>query len=124
MTGARSQIRQVITDLGTEVFFIPITVSINSYGDKTETEGVGVSVQAIPAEYFKGRYNYQPVGNINEGDVILIIRDDETLDIRDGSTIYTIELDDSIYQVDSIEDFDIANITLAKQVILKKRLYG
>lgn len=122
MTGARAQIRNVIDTYGSNIQITPITVSYDSYGDKTETDGTPVDVKAIPFEYFRARYNFQPVGDIQEGDFIMIIRDDETIAMQSSTTIYKVVLDDTAYLVESIEDFDLADITLAKQVILRKRL--
>lgn len=122
MTKTRSTIRKVIDDYGSTITITPITIVIDKWGDKTESNGTPVSTVGVSYDYFTARFNFQPIGNLTEGDVIVIIKDDETITTQTGLTIYKVTYNSIDYNVISVEDYKVANLVLAKEIILKKRI--
>ena len=121
MTKTRNSIRKVIDNYGSTITITPITISTDKWGDKTESDGTPVETVEISYDYFTARYNFQPIGNMSEGDFIIIVKDDESITTQSGSTIYKMTYNSVNYDVISVEEYEVANVVLAKQVILKKR---
>jgi|TARA_Y100000034_G_C6849013_1_gene384959 hypothetical protein len=121
MTKTRNSIRKVIDNYGSTITITPITISTDKWGDKTESDGTPVETVGISYDYFTARYNFQPIGNMSEGDFIIIVKDDESITTQSGSTIYKMTYNSVNYDVISVEEYEVANVVLAKQVILKKR---
>jgi len=122
MTKTRNSIRKVIDNYGSSITITPITISKDKWGDKTESDDTPVSTVGIGYDYFSSRFNFQPIGNMSEGDFIIIIRDDETITTQSGTTIYKMTYNSEEYNVLSVEEYEVADVVLAKQVILKKRI--
>ena len=125
MVGARNSIRNLIDTYGSTVTITLIIITKDKWGDKTETPGAPTTMLAIPYDILPDKFNFQPVGDISEGDVVMIIRDDETtvfLESAGATGIRTKLTYESIdYDIISFEDYDLSGITLAKQIILRKR---
>ena len=122
MTKTRGTIRKVIEDYGSTITITPMTIALDKWGDKTETTGTPVSTVGVSYDYFTARFNFQPAGNLTEGDVIIIIKDDETITTQSGSTTYKVTYNSVVYNIISVEDYKVADTILAKQIILKKRI--
>jgi len=122
MTKTRNSIRKVIDNYGSTVVITPMTISNDKWGDKTESDGAQVSTVGISYDSFVARYNFQPAGNLTEGDVIIILKDDETITTQTGSTIYKVTYNSKDYEVVSVEEYVVGDVDLAKQVILKERI--
>lgn len=79
-----------------------------------------ISTVGIPYNIFSGSFNYQPVGDISEADLVLLLKDSETVapsgDIRYKVTYKTVD-----YDIISVENIKLNDVVLAKQLILKKR---
>ena len=121
MTNARRTIRKLVDDYGTAITITPMTLAKDKWGDKTETTGTPVVTVGVSFNIMADKFNYQPMGDISDADLIVIIKDDETIAAESGSTRYKVTYESVLYDVVSLEDFDLAGLTLAKQIILKKR---
>lgn len=123
MTSLQSSIRDTIDDLGQTIVITPITLTLTGkYGDKTESNGTPVSTVGVPYTYFKERFNFIPVGDLVEGDMLLIIKDNETIAVESSNVRYKVTVDSVDYDVVTLEDYNIANLTVAKQLTLRKRI--
>jgi len=122
MTKTRNSIRKVIESYGSTITITPYTVTNDKWGDKTESAGTPVETVGISYNNFTSKFNFQPVGNLSEGDFIIIIKDDETIATQEGINFYKMTYNSIIYNVISVEEYEVANVVLAKQVILKKRI--
>ena len=122
MTKTRNSIRKVIESYGSTITITPYTVTNDKWGDKTESDGTPVDTIGISYNNFTSRFSFQPVGNLSEGDFIIIIKDDETIATQEGSNFYKMAYNSITYDVLSVEEYEVANVVLAKQVILKKRI--
>jgi len=123
MTKTRSSIRKIIEKYGSTITITPITITTDKWGDKTETDGTTVSTVGIPYDIMSERFNFQMPGDLVEGDMIMILKDDETVDSPTDNIRYKITFDSQDYDVISVEDYDVSDITLAKQVTCKKRIW-
>ena len=79
-----------------------VSPSTDKWGDNTASYSAGASIDVIPFTYVSGRNNYQPFGDLQEGDVDLVVKYSVTVTIRDkitfNSTPYFIaEIDDSAF---------------------------
>ena len=122
MTKTRSSIDGVIDNYGSTITITPLTISRDKWGDKTESAGSAVATVGIPYDIMSERFNFQAIGNLEEGDTIIIIKYDETIATQSSDIRYKITFDSIDYDVTSIEDYDVAGITLAKQIIAKRRI--
>jgi len=121
MTKTRTSISGVIDDYGSAVTITPLTLAKDKWGDKTETAGTPVVTVGIPYDYFVNRFNYKSVGDIVDGDFIVIIKYDETIAAQAGEVRYKMTYSAVEYDVTSVEDYVISGLVLAKQIICKKR---
>ena len=112
----------MIDDLGSTITITPLTITRDKWGDKTESSGSAVATVGLPYDIFSEKYNFQMVGDLDEGDTIVIIKYDETVATQASDVRYKLTFDSIDYDVISIEDYDISGITLAKQIICKKRI--
>ena len=122
MTKTRDTITNVINSYGSSVTITPLTLSFSKYGDKTESTGTPVSTVGVTYDIFSTRMNIQPMGKVPEGDLMVIIKYNETVTAPSGATEYKVTYNGVEYSVSSVEDYVVANTTLAKNLILKKRL--
>jgi hypothetical protein len=121
LTSARTQVTKVITDYGSTITITPVTLTTSKWGDKTEVAGTPVSTVGIPYDIFVGKFNFQPTGDVMDGDVVLIIKYNETVALDTSNVRYKVTYNSVDYNIINIENFDVANITIAKRLILSKR---
>jgi hypothetical protein len=122
MSKTRASISGVIEDYGSTIVFTPMTLTRDKWGDKTESDGSTVATVGIPYDIFGEKFNYQAAGDLEEGDTIIIIKYDETVATQSSDVRYKVTFDSIDYDVISIEDYDVAGLTLAKQVMAKRRI--
>ena len=122
ITNAQSSVDNVIDTYGSTVVITPMTNTEDKWGDKTESDGTPVSTLGIPYNIMSERFNFIPAGDLVEGDIILILKNDETIYAQNGEVRYKITFDSIDYDVISVEDYDVADTTLAKQVVCRKRI--
>lgn len=121
LTGVRTNISNVIDELGSAIIITPLIITVDKWGDKLEATGIPVNTVGIPLNYIVFKYNFQKPGDLQEGESVVVIKYDETVYIINSDTRYKVEIDSVEYDVVRIEDYDVADITLAKKLIIKKR---
>ncbi len=119
-TSVRTRVRRTIdnTNLRSTFTLTPITRTTgedSGYGQPTEAEGTEVSVNAIPSRYVKTRIGLQPIGDLQEGEIRFLIRDDQTIDTDDKVTFESQE-----YKIRSIEPIHFNGVDVAQAIILSK----
>lgn len=122
LTNTRNSVTDMIDTYGSTVTITPMSLTQDKWGDKTESDGTPVVTVGIPYDIFSERFNFLTVGDLTEGDTLIIVKYDETIYAQSSDTRYKITFDSVDYDVISVEDYDVANITLAKQIVCKKRI--
>jgi hypothetical protein len=121
MTKTRDAIRSVIDNYGTAITIDRYIHTKDKWGDWSKGTKTSVTTVGIPYNYFRDRFGFQPVGDMLEGEMKLIIRDDDVaLPHVAGATDYRYELtyDSKTYRVIATETFIVAGIVLAKEVTM------
>lgn len=118
----RNQVRSLIADanLRSELTLTPKTVSLGSrggYEQNTEADGTERIVFCIPSNYVKNRTGLFKFGDLKEGEVRFLIRDDEVLDTNDEVTF-----DGNTYHVRLIREIFFNEVTIAIGVTLSRKL--
>ena len=93
--------------------------SISNWGDETPSYASAVDVVAVPWLHIANRYNPLPFGDLQEGDVDMAFKYNQSLSVKDvifGGTL------SSSYIVKEIEEFPIANGLLVKVARLSKSI--
>jgi hypothetical protein len=121
-TSVRSQVRSLIGDanLRSEITLTPLTRTKGSRGGYEQvsvSEGTARTVYAIPSGYVKGRVGLEKFGDLKEGEVRVLIRDDETLDENDGVTFNG---DD--FNIREVRNVYFNEIVIAQSLTLNRRL--
>lgn len=75
----------------------------------------------VPYDIMVNTFNFQRVGDLVEADLILIVKDTEDVFASNSERRMYITYKNVDYDVISVEKYMIKNVTLAKQVMLKKR---
>ena len=112
----------MVDNLGSTITITPLTITKDKWGDKTESEGTPVVTVGLPYDIFSEKYNFQTAGDLDEGDTVVIVKYDETVATQSNDIRYKLTFDSQDYDITSIEDYDISGITLAKQIMCKKRI--
>lgn len=119
-TKIRSSVRSVIDTYGSTITIVKYVITSDKWGDTTEGSGTSTPTIGVPYDIFIGRFNFQKVGGINDGDLTIIVKDDEDIDTVGTPNRYRLTYNSVNYKVVSVEDYDLADVTLAKQIICKK----
>jgi hypothetical protein len=90
------------------------------FDDVFKGGGVTTSV-GIPYDIMVDKFNFQPVGDIGDGDLILLVKDSEDVFIQDSEKYMYITYKTIDYDVVSFEKFMLKDVTIAKQLVLKRR---
>lgn len=112
VTAKKAKIESVIDDYGTSVTFT--VQSPDTYSEDTgwsKTSGGTTVTNVISYDYFTFNQNFQPMGNVKEGDIRLIAKAGVT--IQNG---YTFTYDSKSFEVTGINKLDLAGVTLAQVV--------
>lgn len=120
-TRFKSQIDNILNNnaIRSTVTFTPKTKVIGAYGgyvSPTETTSSDVTVYCIPMSYVKTKFMKQFIGNLNAGDVDIIIKGDVTI-TRDYDATWQSET----YDVTEIRPFVLNDVIVAKVVGLNKK---
>jgi hypothetical protein len=121
MTKTRTSIGRVIDDYGSTITITPLTLTRDKWGDKSESAGTPVATVGISYDYFTSKFNFQPVGEVLEGMFIVIVKYDETIAAQAGEVRYKLTYNSVDYDVMSVEEYEVGDIVLAKQIIAKKK---
>lgn len=76
--------------------------SNDKWGDQTGTYSAGSSIDVVPFMYVDNRLNYQPFGDLQEGEVDFVVQYSTTVTPTDqltwqGDTYFITEVDDSAF---------------------------
>lgn len=106
-------------NIRSELLLTPITTTIgdrSGYEESTETEGTAVIVFAIPSNFIKTRLGLEKFGDLEEGEIRFLIRDDQTVDTDDKVTY-----DSTDWSIRMLSKIDFNEVTCAQTIILAKR---
>lgn len=107
---------KVFSKIGSTVVLSALTSeSTDKWGDATPTYAAGTNVTAVPYDYVVDRLNYQPFGDLREGEVVMIFKYDQALDTDDKITYNSVD-----YQVLEVEDFPYNDGILARAARMVK----
>lgn len=109
---------RLFDNIGTTVVLSAYTqTSTNDYGDELASYAVASSIVAVPYSLISKNNNYQPFGDMQEGDMDIVFKYNQTINLKDRITVFGTN-----YLVKSVEDFPIANGLLAKVARITKAL--
>ena len=91
------------------------------YEDTTEILATTTSIDCIPSTISKPAILQELMGDIKQGDVSLLIRDDVSIDIQ-SLTDYEVIFNNDTYKLDEIKPIFFNDVTIAKTLILTKEL--
>jgi hypothetical protein len=121
LTGVRKSVRSIVDDYGSPITLHPIDITTDKWGDKTELSTNTTTTVGIPYDIMVDKFNFQPIGDISDADLILIVKDTEDVFVDVGDRRMFITYKSVDYEVISVEKFIVKDITIAKQLIAKKR---
>lgn len=121
-TSIRNTVRRLIADanLRTSITLTPLTRATGSgggYSAVTETSGTARTIYGIPSSYIQDKIDLVKFGDLKNGEVRMLVRDDETLDTNDK-----VAFDSQTYNIRSIEPIYFNDVTIAVELILSERL--
>jgi len=116
----RSQVRNLLSDpnIRSEITLQHITRTRGGrggYDSPTETVTSTDTVYAVPSNNIKARTGLENMGDVQEGELRLLIRDDQTIDSND-KVLY----ESNTYLIRVIKEIDFNEVTCAKSIILSK----
>lgn len=91
--------------------------TLDKWGDTTTSYATGSSITVVPYNYIVSRLNFQPFGNLQENEVALVVRYDQTIGVNDRITY-----DSTTYRVVEIEKYIYDDGVLAQAIRLAKIL--
>lgn len=91
--------------------------SVDKWGDATITYDTSETVKAVPYSMIDKRKDFQPFGDVVEGEIIMAFKHDQTLNEKDK-----IVFDSKDYYVREIEKFPFQDGWLVKIVRLVEQL--
>ena len=120
--GVRSGITSAINRIGSSVTLTPYTIasSDNGYSGQVETAGTAVTMKAVPWDELK-RIMKQKMGDLETGSMKLAVKYTEVFDIS-GSTKYKITYNSDVYDILSVDRYQIADVLIAYILTLSKRI--
>lgn len=76
--------------------------STNKWGDQLSSYSAGTSINVVPFLYVKNRLNYQPFGDLQEGEMDFVLQHTTTVRPTDkvswqGEDFFITEVDDSAF---------------------------
>lgn len=123
LTALRNKIEaKVFDNLGSTFLRSAYTQGSNDkWGDNPSESyaAPGTSIVAVPWLHIKNRNTYQPFGDLQEGDVDMAFKYNQTLVVND--MLYSSVLSQS-YLIKEIEEFPLADGLLVKVARLHKKL--
>jgi hypothetical protein len=109
---------KVFSKIGSAVLVASTTAnSTDKWGDASITYAAGASATAVPYDYYKANISFRPFGDLKEGEVVMVFKYDQTINVTDKVTFQSTD-----YIVKRIEEFFFQDGVIAKQVLLAKKL--
>lgn len=107
---------RLFDNIGTTVVLSAYTqTSTNDYGDELASYATASSIVAVPYSLMAKRNNYQQFGDMQEGEMDIVFKYNQTIKLKDKLSIFGVD-----YVVKSVEEFPIANGLLAKVARITK----
>jgi len=116
-TSARNKINNKIFDkLGSSGVRQPyVSQTVDKWGDSTITRSADETIVIVPYSYIDKRKEYFPFGTLEEGEVVMALRYDQTIQTKD-----LVVWDSKTFLVENIEGFPLQDINLVNIVRLKE----
>jgi len=108
----KTQVDAVIDNYGTNITRTPYTLTINDYGDASESAGTGESIKAVPYNYIALNGFFKSLGMVTEGSSYFIVKGDQMILSSDKLTYNT-----KVFKVQKVDEYSLGGTTLAKQVM-------
>jgi len=118
LTALQNKINTKIFDgLGSSLTVSSVASSTDKWGDATYTYTSLGSIKSVPWLHIKSRENQQPFGELQEGDVDMAFKHNQTLAVG-----YKVTLSSEDYLISEIEEYPLKDGVLVKVARLKKVL--
>lgn len=117
----RTQVRNIINNpnFRTTITHTSQTVSLDTggYSGATVTQTGATSIYAVPYGYFKNKTNFHVSGDVDTGDVLLVVADNVTINPTDSIT-YNGEQ----FNVRRVKPIPFNELIMAQIIVLSKEL--
>lgn len=118
----RNVVRGIISNSSIK---FPITITpvartkgdFGGYESTTETKSSSRIVDSVPSDYLKDRVSFQKFGDLKEGEVRMLIRDDETIDTTDQVTF-----ESKNYNIRTINPIAFNEVIIVQELILSEKM--
>lgn len=108
---------RVFDNLGSSATLTSVTKGTpDKWGDATDTDSSS-TVTIVAWNHIFGRQNYQPFGDLQEGEIDIAIKSDETIGLDDEITF-----NGKVYKVKVVEHYILKDINLVKVARLVEEL--
>ena len=104
LSSTRTKIQSKIFDaLGSTAVRTPfVSATYDKWGDKTDTTGTNENITVVPYNYLVKNEDYQPFGELVDGETMMAVTYDQTINQKD-----TITYDSKTFIVKEIEHFPL-----------------
>ena len=121
-TSVRSSVRNLIANknIRTSITLTPITRAKGSsggHGAVTETPGTPRTIYGVPSDYVSEKVEMLKFGDLRTGEVLLLIRDDETFDTNDKVTF-----DSQDYDIKDVQPAYYNDVVVGRWLVLSEKL--
>ena len=121
-TSVKKLIRNIISNgnIRSSVTLTPITRTIGAeggYEEGTETAGTARTIYSVPSDYVQDLIEMLKLGDLQTGEVRLIVRDDEELDTTDIITFET-----KTYNIRAINPIYFNDVVVIRELLISERL--
>lgn len=110
--------KKIFDALGSDYSFYAYTESTSDkWGDQTEAFGSATTITVVPYSLYANRNSYNVFGDLQEGEVDVVFKHDQSLKVGDKLVI-----DDYDFIIKVVEEFPLKNENLVKIARLSKKL--
>lgn len=118
----RNLVRSLINNasIRSSITLTPIAQTIGTaggYGAVTESSGTARTVYGIPSDYISDRVEMLKFGDLKTGEIRLIVRDDEVIDVDDKATF-----EGKDYHIRQLNPIFFNEVTIASELLLSEKL--
>jgi hypothetical protein len=114
----RNRVAVAFTKVGsTAELYTQTSTSYDEYGTEYSQVESSASIDIVPYNLFGGRINYQPFGDLNEGDSDAVVPWDTSISVKDKLTLNSVE-----YEVKNKEEYLVKNVFVAIAIRITKKL--
>ena len=114
----RNRVAVAFTKVGsTAELYTQTSVSYDEYGAEYSQVESSASIDIVPYNLFGGRLNYQPFGDLNEGDMDAVVPWDTVIVTKSKITLNSVN-----YEVKQFENYLVDNENVAIAIRMTKLL--